>query len=300
MLVLKGHRGQVRSLTFSADGTNLASAAGHGRSISLWDLARGRRRTFLSGHVERVVAVAFAPSGSLLASLDSFGQVKVWDAAAARWWRDLKSGYHYLQHALSFAPDGRTLAVLYRSGVAYTVRRLEVATGKAVPGVDLGGTVEQVRWDAGCLAWAPQGQLLAVGCADGAVHLWDPATRELRHRLPHRGKPQALACSPDGRLVAVAGRPAVTLWDTATGERQAVLRGHTRMVTGVAFTPDGRLLASGSTDGQVKLWDVAGRAERAAFDWGVGPVHALALAPDGMRGACGGAGGAIAVWDVDV
>jgi WD40 repeat protein len=72
------------------------------------------------------------------------------------------------------------------------------------------------------------------------------------------------------------------------------------MVTAVAFTPDGRLLASASTDGQVKLWDVAAAKERAGFDWQVGPVTALALAPDGMRGACGGARGPIAVWDLDL
>src|SRR4051794_29628765 len=100
MLVLQGHRARMRSLSFSADGSKLASAAGQGRSVSLWDLSRGGQRTFLSRHQDKVTDVAFAPSGSLLVSLDTGGAILAWDASTAQWCRNLQPGGRYNHHAL--------------------------------------------------------------------------------------------------------------------------------------------------------------------------------------------------------
>src|SRR5690349_12141933 len=93
MLLLTGHRGRVRSLSFSADGGQLASVAGKGQVVSLWGLGRQRRRSYLKGHPWVVYHVAFAPAGSLLASTDAVGVVKLWDAAEAREVRDLRDVY---------------------------------------------------------------------------------------------------------------------------------------------------------------------------------------------------------------
>jgi WD40 repeat protein len=302
MLLLKGHRGRVRSLSFSADGGLLASAAGAGKAVWLWDLNRQGKRGFLSGHRARVTAVAFAPAGGLLASRDAWGFTLLWDVPRRR----------ELAHSLgplpslfghAFTPDGRQLVVgqndfRVHPRQSYQVSHLDIAAGKEVPGV-------QVQSGAGRtygvgLAYSPAGDALAVATDGGEVHLWGLAPVGRRGQVPHARALNALAFAPDGRTLAVAAGLVVRLWDAATGEPRATLRGHARVVTGVAFTPDGRLLASASTDGQVKLWDVAAAKERAAFDWQVGPVTALALAPDGMRGACGGAKGDIAVWDLDL
>jgi WD40 repeat protein len=302
MLVLKGHRGRVRSLSFSADGGELASAGGGGKAVSVWHLAGKGGRSFLSGHPARVVAVVFAPAGELLASRDAWGMVRLWDVPRRR----------ELAHALgrlptmfghAFTPDGRGLVVGQNDGrsapqLSYVVRHLDVTAGKEVPGV-------RVHSGAGrmfgyLLAYSPTGDALAVATVHGQVHLWGLSPVGRRGQVPYAGSLNALAFSPDGRTLAVATGHVVQLWGAATGEARGTLKGHRRVVTGVAFTPDGRLLASAGTDGQVKLWDLAAAAERAAFDWQVGPVTALALAPDGMRGACGGAKGAIAVWDLDL
>jgi WD40 repeat protein len=303
MLVLKGHRGRVRSLSFSADGGLLASAAGHGKAVWLWGLNHNGKRGYLSGHRARVTSVAFAPVGELLASRDVWGTTLLWDVPRRRELaHTLGSLLSMFGHA--FSPDGRRLVVgqnnfRVQSQASYQVRHLDVATGAEVPEV-------QVDSGAGLtfgvsLAYSPAGDALAVaGGAVGQVHLWGLSPVRRRGQVSYGRALNALAFSPDGRTLAVAAGQTVRLWDATTCAGRATLRGHTRVVTDIAFTPDGRLLASASTDGQVKLWDVAAAKERAAFDWQVGPVTALALAPDGMRGACGGLEGDIAVWDLDL
>jgi WD40 repeat protein len=73
-------------------------------------------------------------------------------------------------------------------------------------------------------------------------------------------------------------------------------KGHTRVVMGLVYLSDGRLLSC-STDGSVKTWDSGKCVD--TRDWGIGPLHALAVAKDGMRAACGSEDGTIFVWDLD-
>ena len=79
MQVLKGHRKRVRCLAFSPDGNLLASAAGKGHAISLWDARSGKRLRFLSWHDSTLASLTFSPCGDLLASTDSQGHYQLWD-----------------------------------------------------------------------------------------------------------------------------------------------------------------------------------------------------------------------------
>ncbi len=120
--------------------------------------------------------------------------------------------------------------------------------------------------------------------------------RARRNRL---GSP---AFSPDGRLIAATSDVLVKVWNVSTGRKVAILSGHTDELNGdaaLAFSPDGRLPASGSNDRTIKLWDTATWRELDTIR-GIGTeVNTLAFSPDGHTLVSGGANQTITLWDVD-
>jgi len=156
------------------------------------------------------------------------------------------------------------------------------------------------------LAFSPRDRLLVSGGSDRTLKVWDLRTGVATSTLgPHVGKVEALACSPDGRLVAAVtevsdGVPGeVKLWDLATGLLRAELRGHEDGVNCVAFSPDGTVLATGDRTGQIRLWDVARATVRGSIPQAHGSsIRSLAFTPDGASLASGSWDRTARLWDV--
>jgi WD40 repeat protein len=246
-----------------------------------------------------IAAVAFAPDGKTLASAaHQDPRVYLWDAAtgkAVRQFPGAASG----NRAVGFSPDGQILA----AAGGHTVWLWEVASGKELRHI----TTETFIT---CMALAPTGKTLATA-GTRTLSLWDVATgMELRRFEGHDYVTiSALAFSPDGRTLATKGfdrtarankrhESTIRLWEAATGKelrRFGAALGPVISSVGVealAFSPDGKLLASG--DGALRLWDTAEGKEVRRID-GAGIV---AFSPDGKRLASGVLGGtALYLWD---
>ena len=149
--------------------------------------------------------------------------------------------------------------------------------------------------------------LLALGPTTPAGRAADEAASPHRLRIttPPKTIVFAVAFSPDGKLLAVACLDkCIYLYDTATGEQRAVLRGHTERVWSIAFSPDGKTLVSGSGEwskptvpGEIKVWDVAAGKEKASLTGHQGLVFNVAFTPDGKRVASGSWDNTVKLWD---
>jgi WD40 repeat protein/tetratricopeptide (TPR) repeat protein/tRNA A-37 threonylcarbamoyl transferase component Bud32 len=306
------------NVAFSPDSRQVASVVGGeaspvGRSsaerpteITVWDARGGQQLLAFPGPAKSVYGLAYSPDGKRLATAGMDKLVRVWDLAAAKELRTLE-GHGDVVTCVAFSPDGRFLA---SGGGAFQgpgeIKVWDAVTGQELRGMKgLAGTVT-------CLAFSPDSRLLASGQRNGSVILWDAATgSEIRTIKGHARPVRGVAFRPDGKqLATVSGMTTsvassyreageVKVWEVATGAPVRALTGHTDGVFGVAYSPDGKRLATGGDDLTVRLWDEATGQEVLTLRGHTRRVWSVAFSPDGQRLASNERWQTVMVWNAE-
>jgi WD40 repeat protein len=281
----------IDTLAFAGDGRTLLTGTRSGR-IRAWDVSTGAPAGAALDEGEWEGAVHCRPDGKAVLAVSELG-MRLWDRATGRpLWTANAQGLL----VAAFSPDGRQVLTGGRDGVA---RLWDAATGApAGPPLPHGGDVSAVAFD-------PDGRSLLTAGAR-TIRRWDRATGRLLTSTATAGEGH-LAFSPDGRLLLAATDPfqvaspectCARLFRTDTGAAIGRPLVPGTPIRSMAFSPDGRLVATGGSDGTARLWDAAtGKALGYPLPHHY-PVMCLAFSPDGRLLATGEDGPAAYLWDV--
>ena len=262
------HPAEVTSLAFDGDSETIVTGS-RDEIGRIWSGNTGRLRRQLRGHGGQILDVAVDPAGTLAATVSTDGEGRTWDVLAGTVESVLFGHTNFVQ-AVDFSPDGQSIVTASLDGTARTWaingRPLAVLAGHT-------GSVLDARF-------SPDGATVATGGEDGTVRIWDAETRrDLAEAQVSLESAKRVATSSDGETTARIDGKLVRLerGDGTTDD----LVGHTRVVTSVDFSPDGRRLVTASRDRDAILWDVASgkalRVLRAHFN----AVSDARFSPDG-------------------
>jgi WD40 repeat protein/transcriptional regulator with XRE-family HTH domain len=288
------HNGPIWSVTFSPDGTHIATAS-QDKTTKVWDSRSGKLLLTLVGHSDSVNSVSYSPDGNYIATASDDHTAKVWDAATGNALLILKGHTDAVDHIV-FSPDGLRLVTASYDG---TAKIWDATSGKELITFS---AHEDIVWD---VVFSPDGNLVASSGKDGNVRLWDSHSGKELFTLPvghnatillsvafsqdgsrlavgsdnvfnrvivwdantgqvvlqgdmgYSGTPFDLVFSPDGKLGATAGEnQKVNVWDAISGKVLFTLAGHTGTINCLAFSPDGKYMATASDDGTTRIWEV--------------------------------------------
>jgi WD40 repeat protein len=306
--LLKGHDGPS-CLAFSPDGKRLAVGCSNG-SVKLREVATGKEQETLESGLSYVSCVAFSPPDGKVLVAGSAEAVKLFDTSLPK--REPRTltlrvrGYPFGATCLTFAPDGNHLFGNWSHMVGWDVngKRDDVEfDDRSQSDRDFDTSAFSVE----SMAFAPDGQTVALGGHDGQLVLWDAVMRKkqatLRKRAGEESPVVVLGFTPDGKTLVSGDGKLISLWDCAGKKLQGSFPGPAQPM---ALAKDCKTLASAAAPkglfdkppAEVVLWEVVSGNKRATLEGHRDGITCLAFSPDGTILASGSNDTRVILWDI--
>ncbi len=261
---LQGHGTEITGGTFSRDGSSIASAS-LDKTIRTWNVADGRQVSVFEGAADEVTRLSFTPDLGYLVSASRDGYIRAWKTADG-----------VMQYEFNWKP--------------YLITTLAATN-------------------------VPNSIVVAVGSQNGLLRLWRPGEGAPLEIQAHANVVSALAYRPDGntlvtgsnntlRFWRVADGARLSLWDSTSFTQTAELKGHNSRIAGLAFTPDGKTLASFGADRTIRLWKFADAqaltlTQSIALPQQESDIVGMTFSQDSKSLVTVGGEGIIRVWNLD-
>jgi WD40 repeat protein/predicted Ser/Thr protein kinase len=280
LITLRGFREGVRCMVVSSDNRRLIVGTGdfldlqHPSEVLVFDLDSQKSLLPPLEHPQAVNALSLTADGKLLATGCEDGGVRVFTLPEGQLIQTLTNAVTKKRSNLVFSPDGRTLMTSTASPRQFTLW-------------------DTMTWEARCLsqdppggpqyfAFSPDGSLLATPMGGKmSTIIWNMPAGTTNTVIPCRTNARGATFSPDGTMLAINTFEDIELYEARSWKPLGTLKGHEHVINGIAFAPDGKILASVGNEGSVRLWSVPGCEEVAVLYDHLGGAEAVAFTSDG-------------------